>query len=112
VIAGGDYKHPEQDGPHLACSNDGGLTWILSTSAPQTYFSAVAFAKPSSESGAILVVGSFRSAYEDDIAKTSSAKASGQKSWDWNLNAVSVSATGEAIAVGPKGLIVGIPPAR
>jgi photosystem II stability/assembly factor-like uncharacterized protein len=112
VIAGGDYKHPEQDGPHLAFSNDGGLNWILSTSAPQTYFSAVAFAKPNSESGAILVVGSFRSGYEDDLAKTSSPGKSMGKSWDWNLNAVSVSSTGEAIAVGPKGLIVSIPPGR
>jgi photosystem II stability/assembly factor-like uncharacterized protein len=112
VIAGGDYKHPEQDGPHLAFSNDGGLTWTLSPVSPQVYFSAVAFAKPHSDSGAIIVVGSSQSAYEDDIAKAPVQKTSSQKSWDWNLNAVNVSPTGEAIAVGPKGLIVSIPPAR
>jgi photosystem II stability/assembly factor-like uncharacterized protein len=111
AIAGGDYKHPAQDGPHLAFTNDAGLTWKLSPLSPQTYFSAVAFAKPHSESGTILVVGSSHSAYEDDIAQTSGRKTSSQKSWDWNLNAVSVSPTGEAIAVGPKGLIVRIPPA-
>ena len=104
VIAGGDYKHPDQDGHHLAFTNDGGLTWTLSPISPQRYFSAVAFAKPHSESGAILIVGTSQSAYEDDTTKISS-----QKRWDFNLNAVSVSPTGEAIAVGPKGLIVRIP---
>jgi len=112
VIAGGDYKHPDQNGPHLAFTNDGGLTWTLSPVSPQPYFSAVAFAKPHSDSAAILVVGSFESAYEEDIAKTSAKKTSLQKNWNWNLNAVSVSPTGEGIAVGPKGLIVHIPPAR
>jgi photosystem II stability/assembly factor-like uncharacterized protein len=112
VIAGGDYRNPEQSGPNLAFTNDGGLTWALSPISPQRYVSAVAFAKPGSESGAILVVGTSQSAYEDDVAKTPGQKATSQKTWDLNLNAVSVSPTGEAIAVGPKGLIVSIPPAR
>ncbi len=112
VIAGGDYKHPEQDGPNLAFTNDGGLTWKLSPISPQRYFSAVAFAKPRSESSAILIVGSSQSAFEDDIAKTSGQKTSSREGWNLNLNAVSVSPTGEAIAVGPNGLIVHIPPAR
>jgi photosystem II stability/assembly factor-like uncharacterized protein len=117
VIAGGDYKHPEQDGPNLAFTNDGGASWKLSPISPQAYFSAIAFAKPHSDSAAIVIVGSSRSVYEDDIAKTSEQKTSSQKTslqrtWDWNLNAVSVSPTGEAIAVGPKGLIVNIPPVR
>ncbi len=101
VIAGGDYKHPEQDGPHLAFTGDGGLTWKLSPLSPQAYFSAVAFARPDSD--AVLVVGSASSAYA--VAKT-------QKAWPTNLNAVSVSPTGEAIAVGPKGTILRIAPAR
>ena len=109
VIVGGDYKHPDQDGPHLAYTNDGGLAWTLSTSAPQRYFSAVAFVRRHSESGGIVVVGSSQSTYEDDLAKTQGQKTTSQKSWDLNLNAVSVSPTGEAIAVGPKGLIVRIP---
>jgi photosystem II stability/assembly factor-like uncharacterized protein len=117
VIAGGDYKHPEQDGPNLAFTNDGGLTWTLSPVSPQKYFSAVAFAKPQSNSEAIVIVGSSGSAYEGDAAKmseqkTPSQKTSLEKTWDWNLNAVSVSPTGEIIAVGPKGLIVSIPPSR
>jgi photosystem II stability/assembly factor-like uncharacterized protein len=99
VIAGGDYKHPVQDGPNLAFTDDGGLTWTLSTVSPQPYFSAVAFAQPGS--AAVLVVGSTRSAYANITAQ-----ASWQKTSDLNLNALSVSPTGEAIAVGPKGLIV------
>ncbi|HXM64386.1 MAG TPA: hypothetical protein VN950_26235 [Terriglobales bacterium] len=122
VIAGGDYKHPTQDGPNLAFTNDGGLTWTLSPLKPQKYFSAVAFAKPHSVSQAIVIVGSSGSAYEDETGKTSGQKTPPQKTspqktslpktWDGNLNAVSVAATGEIIAVGPKGLIVNVPPAR
>jgi photosystem II stability/assembly factor-like uncharacterized protein len=111
VIAGGDYKHPDQDGPDLAFTCDGGLTWILSPIKPQRYFSAVAFAKPRSDSEGIVIVGSLGFAYEEG-AKTSGQKTAAQKSWDWNLNAVSVGATGEILAVGPKGLIVNVPPAR
>src|SRR5271165_1652896 len=43
VIVGGDYKHPDQDGPNLAFTNDGGKTWKLSEIYPQAYFSAVAY---------------------------------------------------------------------
>ncbi len=103
VIAGGDYKHPEQDGPNIAFTDDGGATWKLSPISPQAYFSAIAFA-PLAGGKAVLVVGSARAAYADDIAKTS-----WQKTWNLNLNALSVSSTGNAIAVGPKGLIVSLP---
>jgi photosystem II stability/assembly factor-like uncharacterized protein len=112
VIAGGDYKHPDQDGPHLAFTHDGGLTWTLSPAKPQKYISGAAFAKPHSDSDALVVVGSSKSAYEDDIAKRSKPKTPTEKTWDWSLNAVSVSSTGEILAVGPKGLIVNVPPAR
>jgi photosystem II stability/assembly factor-like uncharacterized protein len=43
VIAGGDYKHPKDDGPYLAFTDDGGRTWRLSEIHPQAYFSAVAY---------------------------------------------------------------------
>jgi photosystem II stability/assembly factor-like uncharacterized protein len=107
VIAGGDYKHPEQDGPNLALTNDGGLTWKLSPISPQTYFSAIAFAKPGSRNIAVLAVGTTRAAYAKDIARKS-----WQKTWDLNLNVLSIRPTGNAIAVGPKGLIVNFAPAR
>ena len=34
AIAGGDYKHPDQDGPNLAFTDDGGKTWSLSALRP------------------------------------------------------------------------------
>ena len=43
VIVGGDYKHPDQDGPDLAFTNDGGKTWKASSIYPQAYFSAVGY---------------------------------------------------------------------
>jgi photosystem II stability/assembly factor-like uncharacterized protein len=43
VIAGGDYKHPDQDGANLAFTNDGGKTWTLSKMFPHSYYSAVAY---------------------------------------------------------------------
>jgi len=43
VIAGGDYKHPKEDGPNLAFTDDGGKTWTLSGLHPLAYFSAVAY---------------------------------------------------------------------
>ena len=102
VIAGGDYKHPEQDGPNMAFTDDGGATWKLSPISPQAYFSAVAFAQPAGGK-AVLVVGSARAAYADDITKKS-----WHKTWDLNLNALSVGPSGKAIAVGPKGVIVSL----
>jgi len=102
VIAGGDYKRPEQNGPNLAFTDDGGATWMLSPISPQAYFSAVAFAQPAGDK-AVLVVGSARSAYADDITKKS-----WHKTWDLNLNALSVSQSGKAIAVGSKGMIVSL----
>lgn len=102
VIGGGDYKHPEQNGSaNLAFTEDGGLTWKLSGISPQTYYSAVAFAEPRSRGTAVLAVGTTRAAYAEEMAK-----ASWKKTWDLNLNAVSISPTGNAIAVGPKGLTV------
>jgi photosystem II stability/assembly factor-like uncharacterized protein len=43
VIAGGDYKKPNDDGPNLAFTEDGGKTWTLSTVHPQAYFSGVGY---------------------------------------------------------------------
>ena len=43
VIAGGDYKKPNDDGPNLAFTDDGGKTWTLSPLHPLAYFSAVAY---------------------------------------------------------------------
>jgi photosystem II stability/assembly factor-like uncharacterized protein len=99
VIAGGDYMHPGQDGPNLAFTNDGGRTWTLSTASPQAYFSAVAFDRKSDR---VLAIGTSLTL---DLRENRARKIA-----DLNLNALSISAAGQAIAVGPKGAIAAFPP--
>jgi photosystem II stability/assembly factor-like uncharacterized protein len=94
VICGGDYKQPRQDGPNLAVTADGGITWTTTT-GPQAFFSAVAF---NSQPDHMLAVGS---ALTMDFGPDGARKLS-----DLNLNALSVNRAGDAVAVGPKGLIV------
>lgn len=96
VIAGGDYKQPDRDFPGLAFTDDGGRTWKEAAVSPQSYFSAVAY-----RGGQILVAGTAHAACMADPASKSWTKL-----WNLNLNAVSVTPAGRAIAVGPKGLIV------
>jgi len=103
VIAGGDYQHPDKDGPNLAFTEDAGRTWILAPISPQWYFSAVTFTNHG-RSSALLFAGTAHAA----CATTTAAKW--QKIWDLNLNSVSVSPSGEIFAVGPKGLIVRLTP--
>ena len=96
VIAGGDYKQPEQDGPNLAFTTDGGATWKLAPVSPQFYVSAVAW-----DAAGSLVVGSTRAAFAEG-----GMSESWKKIWDLNLNAVRFFAPGRAVAVGPKGAVV------
>ena len=99
VIAGGDYKQPEQGGGNLAFSNDGGATWKLSEISPQSYFSAVAF-RPKNGCG-LLAVGAAHAAYAADVQEKIWLKY-----WDADLNAATFIAEDEALAVGSKGTIV------
>lgn len=57
VVAGGDYQHPDQSGPNLATTDDGGKTWKLAELQPQKFFSALVALNSASDAG-ILVVGS------------------------------------------------------
>jgi len=110
VIAGGDYQHPDQNGANLAITHDGGRTWALAPISPQWYFSAVTFrtgcvgtgASPvqAERSSAVFALGTAHAACAGATA------AKWQKIWDLNLNALSVSPSGEIFAVGPKGLVV------
>ena len=100
VIAGGNYKQPDKDGPNLAVTDDGGRTWKEAAVSPQSYFSAVAY-----RAQQILVAGTAQAACLHDPARKS-----WRKTWALNLNALSVSPNGFAIAVGPKGAIVLFPP--
>ena len=114
VIAGGNYEQPEKGGPNLASTDDGGLTWKLLAVSPQWYFSGVSFMNHSGVamrsgladySPPLLLVGSAHAACATNLGQESWSKI-----WDLNLNAVSFGPYANAIAVGPKGLIVRFTP--
>lgn len=121
AIAGGDYKRPEEDGPNLAFTNDGGKTWTLSKIFPQSYYSAVAFdrAYPASEASAssvrkhedlgirLFMVGP-KFVY-DFRPPRNPVRISPRKKSGMQFNAVSAYPGGGALIVGPKGAIVTIP---
>jgi photosystem II stability/assembly factor-like uncharacterized protein len=130
VIAGGDYKHPDQDGPDLAFTNDGGKTWSLSSIKPQAYFSAVAYDRggqnslrqESQEKGnntksripnenqihsRLFIVGpKFIFDFRPPADPT---RISPTKKWVVEFNAVSAYPEGGALVVGPKGSVTTIP---
>jgi photosystem II stability/assembly factor-like uncharacterized protein len=102
VIAGGDYKHPNEDGPNLALTADGGKTWTLSALHPQAYFSAVAYDRGDRERMLILgqdFVLNFRT--PADVRRLSAG--------DMKLNAMAVFSEGGAAVVGVKGAIAIVP---
>ena len=103
VIAGGDYKHPDQDGPNLAFTNDAGQTWTISPIHPQAYFSAVTYDRRKT---ARLLILSPKFIYDDRPQETPT-----QIIPDNNIqfNALSPFPAGGALAVGPKGAIAKIP---
>ena len=131
VIAGGDYKHPDDDGPNLAFTEDGGKTWALSGLHPQAYFSAVAYdqqvnaaairqqAEEQSEKGIgkklskplapqrLFVIG------EDFIfdfrPPNNPSRINGKRKQGFAFNAVIPFPEGGALVVGPKGTIAYIP---
>lgn len=100
LIAGGDYQHPDADGPNLAKTDDGGATWQLLAAHPQFYFSAIGFFGTHGED--FLAVGSTHS-----IAGSLSEPPSA-KNFPTTLNALSGAGPNDAFAVGPKGSIVHI----
>jgi len=108
VIAGGDYKHPNQDGPNLAFTTDGGKTWTLSPLHPQAYFSAVAYdRKPTQDKVRIYIVGQdfiFDFRPPQDPTRISPKKKSSTK-----FNAIRPYPNGGALIVGPTGTIATIP---
>jgi photosystem II stability/assembly factor-like uncharacterized protein len=118
AIAGGDYKHPEQDGPNLAFTNDGGRTWTVSQIFPQSYYSAVTYdhkslnpvAKSSDDNRAHLrlFIVSSKSIY-DFRPPNDPTRISPPKKADMQFNAVSPYPTGGALFVGPQGSIATIP---
>jgi len=118
VIAGGDYKRPNQDGPNLAFTNDGGKTWTVSKIFPQSFYSAAAYDRRYKSPKA--------DALDDDQAHTRLFIATPKFIYDFRpprdperispprksgiqFNALSTYATGGAVFVGPKGSVATIP---
>ena len=132
VIAGGDYKHPEADGPNLAFTDDGGKTWTLSKIFPQSYYSAGAYdrvygaaetagkaagGKPGGrrnddqnddQNNARIFLVDPKFAYDfrppRDPVRINPPKKAG-----WEFNAASAYPGGGVLVVGAKGAIVKIP---
>jgi photosystem II stability/assembly factor-like uncharacterized protein len=125
VIAGGDYKHPNDDGPNLAFTEDGGKTWALSTLHPLAYFSAVAYDRKVNEAAIrdglgekkvrvkpvpaerIFMVG--QDFVFDLKPPNNPRRINGKKKMGVRFNAASAYPEGGALVVGPKGSMAFIP---
>ncbi len=113
VIAGGDYKLPQQDGPNLAFTADGGKTWTLSKIFPQSYFSAAAYDRKTKSNNKdeardrLFLVGT--NFIYDFRPPKNPTRISAQKKSDSQFNAISPYPQGGALAVGPKGTIINVP---
>ena len=105
VSAGGDYKHPDEDGPNLAFTDDGGKTWSVSKIFPQSYYSAIAYDR---KNPARLFIVDPKFVY-DFRPPRNPTRVSSQKKSDVQFNAVSPYPQGGALFVGPKGSIVTLP---
>jgi photosystem II stability/assembly factor-like uncharacterized protein len=118
VIAGGDYKNPDRDGPNLAFTKDGGKTWSLSRIFPQAYFSAVAYDRKYTNAKAtamdevrahsrlFIVSPKFIFDYRPPKNPT---RISPPKKSGVGFNAVNAYKVGGAIFVGPHGSVATIP---
>ena len=125
VIAGGDYKHPKDDGPNLAFTKDGGKTWTLSDMKPLAYFSSVAYdrrvndiakrqdadekkvrVRPITPERLFIVGQDF---VFDFRPPRSPRRIGGKKKLGIAFNAASAYPEGGALVVGPKGSVAFIP---
>jgi hypothetical protein len=118
VIAGGDYKKPDQDGPNLAFTKDGGHTWEVSKIYPQSYYSAIAYDRkyrsPKSETlnedqaHVRLFIANPKFIF-DFRPPRNPTRISPPKKAGIEFNAVSPYPEGGAIFVGPKGSVATVP---
>jgi photosystem II stability/assembly factor-like uncharacterized protein len=125
VIAGGDYKHPNDDGPNLAFTDDGGKTWTLSNIHPQPFFSAVAYARRANAETAGETISSARNKKKTDSSQpllvvgqdfildfrppSKPRRVNTNKKLAVKFNAASPYPEGGALIVGPKGVIATLP---
>ncbi len=128
VIVGGDYKRPNDDGPNLAFTEDGGKTWTLPPLHPLAYFSAVAYDRRVNDAAVRGHVGeeSAKGARVKPIAQermfivgedfifdlrppNNPRRVGGKKKLGLRFNAVTAYPEGGALVVGPKGAMAFIP---
>ena len=125
VIAGGDYKKPNDDGPNLAFTDDGGKTWTLSPLHPLAYFSAVAYDRRANAAAIresmsqkqgrikpipperIFIVG--QDFVFDFRPPINPHRINGKKKMKLQFNAASAYPEGGVLIVGAKGTMVYIP---
>jgi photosystem II stability/assembly factor-like uncharacterized protein len=125
VIAGGNYKHPNDDGPNLAFTADAGQTWTLSPLHPLAYFSAVAYDRHVNASAMreqkeekqvrvkpitperIFIVG--QDFIFDFTPPNNPHRINGKKKLAITFNAAAPYPEGGVLVVGPKGSIASIP---
>jgi photosystem II stability/assembly factor-like uncharacterized protein len=125
VIAGGDYKRPNEDGPNLAFTEDGGKTWTLSGLHPLAYFSAVAYDRRVNEAAIRESSGAKKARLQPVVPErlfivgedfvfdlrppNNPRRIGGKKKLGIRFNAVSAYAEGGALVVGPKGAMAFVP---
>jgi photosystem II stability/assembly factor-like uncharacterized protein len=107
VIAGGDYKHPNADGPNLAFTEDSGKTWTLSPLHHQVYFSAAAYDHKATDSQRLFLVG--QDFIFDVRPPKKPTRVSPRKNLRMKFNAAAPYPEGRVLLVGPKGTIASIP---
>ena len=125
VIAGGDYKHPNEDGPNLSFTDDGGKSWTLSSLHPLAYFSAVAYDRAVNQAAIreelgenkvrvkpvpaerIFLVG--QDFVMDFRPPNNPRRINGKKKMGIRFNAAGAYPEGGALVVGPKGAVAFIP---
>ncbi|HKR31352.1 MAG TPA: hypothetical protein VJT08_12785, partial [Terriglobales bacterium] len=90
--------HPEVDDSNLAITDDGGATWKPVAVHPQYYFSDVTYIDPNRNE--VLAVGS------SHLLQLDPGKSKTIASQPINMNAVTTTRPGEAIAVGAKGQVM------
>jgi len=106
VIAGGDYKKPNDDGDNLAFTIDGGKTWTLSKLRPLAYFSAVAYDRKYQPERLFIVGQDF---VFDFRPPSNPSRVKAEKKTEMKFNAASAFPDGGLLVVGPKGVIATVP---
>lgn len=89
VIAGGDYKNPDQGGANLATTDDGGKTWKLATPPQAKFFSAIAYVHGANGGDGLVAVGTNATAFsKDGLRSWSFFLPAGFNSVEWKAGAI------------------------